>query len=133
MGGLGKTQLAVEFAWRFGHHFQGVHWLDLRDPGALDAAIALCGTKMGYTQVDQRELIASTMKAWTEDGPRLLILDNFEEVTRANEVLARFQHPSLRILVTSRRGDFPKAAGLRVQRLGVFSEEEGADFLEKTP
>ena len=72
------------------------------------------------------------MKAWTVDGPRLLILDNFEDVTQVNEVLARFQHPSLRILVTSRRGDFPRSSGLRVQKLGVFSEDESADFLEKT-
>lgn len=132
MGGIGKTQLAAEFAWRYCHRFKGVHWLDLRDTQGLDGAIALCGTKMGYTQVDQRELIASTLKSWIEDGPRLLILDNFEEVAQANDVLVRFQHPSLRLLVTSRRKDFPKSAGLRVQQLGLFSEAESLDFLDKT-
>jgi tetratricopeptide (TPR) repeat protein len=132
MGGLGKTQLAVEFAFRYGHRFKGVHWLDLRDPQGLDAAIALCGTKMGYTQVDQRELIASTMKTWIEDGPRLLILDNFEDVAHTNQVLVRFHYPSIRLLVTSRRKDFHKSTGLQVQKLGVFSEEESTDFIEKT-
>ena len=47
MGGLGKTQLAVEFAWRYGKYFQGVHWLNLADPTTLDSEIALCGGKMG--------------------------------------------------------------------------------------
>ena len=47
MGGIGKTQLAVEFAYRYGHCFKGVHWLDLRDPDSLDASIALCGIHMG--------------------------------------------------------------------------------------
>jgi tetratricopeptide (TPR) repeat protein len=132
MGGIGKTQLAVEFAYRYGPRFKGVHWLDLRDVTALDGAIALCGVKMGYTHADQRELVAATMKHWVEDGPRLLILDNFEDVAQSNEVLAGFQHPSLRLLVTSRRKDFPRATGLRVQELGVFSEPESLDFLEKT-
>jgi tetratricopeptide (TPR) repeat protein len=131
MGGLGKTQLAVEFAHRYGGRFKGVHWLDLREPQALDGAIALCGTKMGYTQVNQPELIASTLKTWIEDGPRLLILDNFENVREANDVLARFQHSSLRILITSRRKDFPKTSGLQVQELGLFSEAESLDFLKK--
>jgi tetratricopeptide (TPR) repeat protein len=132
MGGIGKTQLAVEFAYRYGHRFRGVHWLDLRDVTGLEGAIALCGVKMGYTHADQREMVAATMKHWAEDGPRLLILDNFEEVAQSNEVLAHFQHPSLRLLVTSRRRDFARSSGLRVQELGVFSEPESLDFLEKT-
>ena len=131
MGGIGKTQLAVEFAWRYGHRFKGVHWLDLRDVLGLEAAIARCGTKMGYTQVDQRELVAATLKTWVEDGPRLLILDNFEEVAQANDVFVQFQHPSLRLLVTSRRKDFPGSTGLRVQQLGLFSEAESLQFLGK--
>jgi tetratricopeptide (TPR) repeat protein len=132
MGGIGKTQLAVEFAYRYGYRFKGVHWLDLRDVAALEGAIARCGTKMGYTHADQRELVAATMNTWVEDGPRLLILDNFEEVAQSNDVLAQFQHPSLRLLVTSRRKDFPRSSGLRVQELGVFSDAESLDFLEKT-
>ena len=132
MGGIGKTQLAVEFAYRYGHRFKGVHWLDLRDVSGLDGAIALCGTKMGYTHTDQRELLAATRKTWVEDGPRLLILDNFEEVAQANDVLARFHYPSLRLLVTSRRRDFARFTGMRVQPLGVFSEAESLDFLDKT-
>jgi hypothetical protein len=132
MGGIGKTQLAAEFAHRYGDRFKGVHWLDLRDVSGLDGAIALCGTKMGYTMLDQRELIAATLKTWVEDGPRLLILDNFEDVAQVNTVLARFHYPSIRILVTSRRKDFPKAAGLRLQPLGVFSEAESLDFLGKS-
>jgi tetratricopeptide (TPR) repeat protein len=132
MGGLGKTQLAVEFAHRYGDHFKGVHWLDLRDVQALDSSIALCGTKMGYTQIDQSELVAVTMKAWEKDGPRLLILDNFEDMAQSINVLARFSHPSLKLLVTSRRKDFDKSIGLRVRELELFTKEESLEFLGKT-
>ena len=132
MGGIGKTQLAVEFAWRYGYRFQGVHWLDLRDAQALDGAIALCGIHMGYAHANQREQVAATLQTWIADGPRLLILDNFEEITQSIDVLVRFQHLSMRLLVTSRRKDFPKSVGLHVQELGLFSESESLDFLEKT-
>jgi len=47
MGGIGKTQLAVEFAYRYGHHFDGVHWLNLANPEALDSEIANCGRAIG--------------------------------------------------------------------------------------
>ncbi len=134
MGGLGKTQLAVEFAYRYGQHFKGVHWLDLRDPSALESQIALCGSKMALQPWPdkQPEQVALTLHEWQTNGPRLLILDNFEEVTKANEVLACFQHPSLRLLVTSRRSDFPKSTGLQIQKLDTFTKQESLDFIAKT-
>ncbi len=33
MGGVGKTQLAVEFAYRFSYAFEHVFWMDATDPG----------------------------------------------------------------------------------------------------
>jgi tetratricopeptide (TPR) repeat protein len=132
MGGIGKTQLAVEFGFRYGQRFKGVHWLDLSDSQAVDGAIGLCGTKMGYSYNDQNEQVAATLQSWVTDGPRLIILDNFEDVTHCNDVLSRFQHPSLRLLVTSRRKDFPRSSGLHPRGLGPFSDEESVLFLEKT-
>ncbi|MBN1449592.1 MAG: tetratricopeptide repeat protein, partial [Anaerolineales bacterium] len=132
MGGIGKTQLAVEFAYRYGHAFKGVHWLDLRDPETLDASIALCGTHMGLAYDKQPEQVAYTLKTWQTDGPRLLILDNFEDVTKTGNVLSRFHHPSLRLLITSRRKDFPKSAGLQTQELDIFNETESLEFLGRT-
>ncbi|MGB7876029.1 MAG: hypothetical protein WBL25_16730 [Anaerolineales bacterium] len=132
MGGIGKTQLAVEFAYRYGHRFKGVHWLDLRDPDALDASISLCGSHMGLAYNDQREQVANTLHIWQADGPRLLILDNFEDVTKTGTVLSHFQHPTMRLLITSRRKDFPRSAGLQTQQLDTFSEIESLIFLERT-
>ena len=74
---------------------------------------------------------ALTLNTWKSNGPRLLILDNFEEVGLANEVLANFQHPNLRILLTSRRGDWPASLGLQFLGLEVFSPEESLKFLRE--
>jgi hypothetical protein len=135
MGGIGKTQLAVEFAYRYGHHFKGVHWLNLRDPEELEEVIAICGAHMGIDIESKSSLSAAsaaTEHLWKVDGPRLLILDNFEDVTKTGTVLSRFQHPALRLLITSRRKDFPKSVDLQIQELGIFNEEESLEFLSRT-
>ena len=132
-GGVGKTQLAVEFAYRYGHTFKGVHWLDLRDPSQFETEIAKNGEKM-FIQPWPDELPSQTtftLNTWKSNGPRLLILDNFEEVGLANEVLANFQHPNLRILLTSRRWDWPASLGLQSLGLEVFSPEESLKFLRE--
>lgn len=44
MGGLGKTQLASEFAQRYGQYFvDGVFWLSFADPAAVPPEIAARG------------------------------------------------------------------------------------------
>ncbi|MGA7194749.1 MAG: toll/interleukin-1 receptor domain-containing protein, partial [Anaerolineales bacterium] len=130
MGGIGKTQLAVEFAYRYGYQFAGVHWLNLVNPESLDAEIAACGRAIGLTCDDQREQVAETMKLWQGGGLRLLILDNFEEVNEANNALARLQGAQMRLLITSRRRDWSKELGLQLLPLNLFSETESLEFLK---
>jgi hypothetical protein len=134
MGGLGKTQLAVEFAYRYGNQFQGVHWLNLADPTTLDSEIAACGQKMGLDNwpEDQPSQVALTEFTWKSQGPRLLILDNFEDVANANNILPRFRHSSIRILVTSRRSDWLPTTGLNPILLELFSPTESLDFLKRS-
>jgi hypothetical protein len=44
LGGQGKTQLTVEFAYRDGRWFKGgVFWVNCADPTAIPEAIAACG------------------------------------------------------------------------------------------
>jgi tetratricopeptide (TPR) repeat protein len=132
MGGIGKTQLAVEFAYRYGYQFAGVHWLNLANPESLDAEIANCGRSMGLTYDDQREQVANTMKLWQSGGLRLLILDNFEALDKSSEALARLQGAQMRILITSRRDDWPRELGLQRLPLKSFSEKESLEFLERS-
>jgi hypothetical protein len=45
IGGVGKTQLAVEFCYRYGRYFHGIHWINARDSN-IDLEIATCGQEM---------------------------------------------------------------------------------------
>ena len=59
-GGQGKTQLAVEFCYRFGRFTHGVHWLDATQP--VESQIAECGEAMklpGWESLKLPELRSS--------------------------------------------------------------------------
>lgn len=131
MGGLGKTQLAVEFAYRHGYQFKGVHWLDLREPDALTSQIALLGSKMRLPNFPPTlpEQAAATLHEWKTNGPRLLILDNFEDLEAANHVLGTLRHTNLKVLITSRRTDWAQGLGLKRLPLDEFSATESLAFL----
>jgi hypothetical protein len=63
MGGVGKTQLACEFAYRYGRYFAGgVFWLGCADPAAIPAEIATCGRGLnlqpGFTGLPLEEQVA---------------------------------------------------------------------------
>ena len=133
MGGIGKTQLAVEFAYRYGRNFKGVHWLNAADPDILKSEIALCGKEMGLLPwpETQAEQVALTVQVWKQTGPRLIVLDDFETITAARDWLHVFNHPNLRILILSRRTDWPLDLGLNSLPLEMFDETEGLNFLRQ--
>ncbi len=133
MGGVGKTQLAVEFAYRYGYRLAGVHWLDLSDPRQLDEQIARNGLQMGIDPWPeaQPEQVAATLRAWRAGGPRLLILDNYEEPDSASAVLGRLHGAELRLLITTRSKNWHPGLGLKTLVLDEFSPAESLTFLRR--
>lgn len=105
MGGVGKTQLAVEFCYRYGRYFHGVHWMDPTSvrsgeeesvqslKSKVEGEIAACGAQMLLPDwpEERPEQVRLTLAAWRESGPRLVVLDNLEEVEGAREVLKLLQ------------------------------------------
>ena len=109
LGGIGKTQLAAEYAHRYGARYPGgVFWLNMEDPEAIGAQVAACGGPGGLnlspfpeTLPDQ---VARVRQEWQARRPRLLIFDN----TEGPQVVADW-HPTTggcRVLITSRRQDW---------------------------
>ena len=132
MGGIGKTQLAVEFCYRYGHFFRGVHWLNAAEPAGIEAEVAACGRDMGVEPWPdkQPEQVALTLRAWAGSGPRLVVLDNLEGVAAAEAWLARLATGgTVRVLITARRSRWPAELGLRPLRVPLFSVEESRAYL----
>ncbi|OCL00351.1 uncharacterized protein K441DRAFT_99752 [Cenococcum geophilum 1.58] len=62
LGGIGKTQLAVEFARRHHRRFSSVFWLDGRSEDSLKRSIASCASKIPQIQIPE------TSRAYSADG-----------------------------------------------------------------
>ncbi|MBP6786322.1 MAG: tetratricopeptide repeat protein, partial [Candidatus Promineofilum sp.] len=131
IGGVGKSHLAVEFAYRYGRFFHGVHWVSAENPEAIDSAVATCGMRMGlhpaFGGLALAEQVALTERAWAGPEARLIILDNCEQ-----EGLLGAWRPKggrARVLVTSRRERWDSPAA-RVRLLGPMSRPEGVRLLQ---
>jgi tetratricopeptide (TPR) repeat protein len=136
LGGIGKTQLAVEFVHRYGQYFAGgVFWLSFADPKAIPAEVAACGERggldlpSGFSTLPLDDQVRLVLSAWQSPLPRLLVFDNCEE----EKLLARWRppHGGCRVLVTSRRGSWDAALGVQALQLGVLSRAESVALLRK--
>jgi tetratricopeptide (TPR) repeat protein len=104
IGGVGKTQTAIEWVHRYGQFFAGgVFWLDFSDPEVARLSIATAGTSYGwegYEALDLEIRLARVQRQWNEPIPTLLIFDNCDDATLADHYLP--VGSGARVLLTSR-------------------------------
>lgn len=133
-GGIGKTQVAVEFAHRYGQYFVGgVFWINCSDRDTIAAQVAECGGPGRldlHPQFDQLLLpdrVALVRQAWAEAYPRLIILDNCE----SEETFAAWRPTTggARVLLTSRRSRWSAGLGVAVQTLEVLDRADSRKLL----
>jgi tetratricopeptide (TPR) repeat protein len=129
IGGVGKSQLAVEFCYRYGRFFQGVHWIQANLN--ISAEVAECGLAMGLPGWPDKlpEQVAATIRAWQEGGRRLIVLDNAERLEPLQEWMPKLQ--SCRLLITSRRDNWPVDLGLQTKRLDELTRTQSIELLRK--
>jgi hypothetical protein len=122
MGGVGKTQLAIEYAHRYGHLYQGgVFWLNFAGEEDPINEVARCGGPEGmdidgWKEMKAPEQASRVQKAWEEcERASLLIFDNAEDPGAVEKWRPKSGHCS--VLITCRRGDWPPEMG--VTPLGI--------------
>jgi tetratricopeptide (TPR) repeat protein len=137
-GGVGKTTLAVEYAYRQRMLFDTVWWIRAEEPATLVGDYANLGVRCRVAESgesDQR-LAAMAVRRWLEDHDRwLLILDNAEAPDAKLGLEAPLDHlvgllPQVvqgQVLVTTRNTRWEEHAA--VAELEVFSPAEAVRFL----
>jgi tetratricopeptide (TPR) repeat protein len=135
LGGIGKTQLAMEYAWRHGRHYRAVLFVLADSPDGLNSGLA------GLARADllnlperddpsESEVVAAVLRWLRYNSGWLLILDNVD-TKEALLAVTRFL-PALtegRVLITSRRRDWPP--GVQRQPIDVIPLPAATDFLLK--
>ncbi|MFL5333032.1 MAG: TIR domain-containing protein, partial [Geminicoccaceae bacterium] len=132
LGGMGKTQLACEFAYRYGRFFEGgVFWLGCADPAAIPAEIAAGGRGLDlhpdFTGLPLDGQVALVAQTWHSELPRLLIFDNCEDEAVLESWVPR--GGGCRVLVTTRRGTWRPELGVQAIALGILTRTESVELL----
>jgi tetratricopeptide (TPR) repeat protein len=132
LGGVGKTQLAIEYAWKYLGDYDAVLWVKADSLEALDGGLlAELASLLGLPEAAKPEQIMQTQAilGWLHGHERwLLIADNADTELAARAVRDRFS-PNLRgaILVTSRLRRWPVT--MPDLPLNVLSEEDAIRYL----
>jgi hypothetical protein len=134
LGGIGKTQLAVEFCYRYGKFFKGVHWISASNPDAFLSEIAACGAEMDIQPwpEDIQAQVVLTLNEWRRFGPRLVVLDGLDDEITGQKMIEKISEGGdVRILITTRRRLWPPELVNSTISLGVFSRYESIALLRK--
>ncbi len=129
LGGIGKTQIAVEYAYRSADYYQAMLWATASSRDALIADFVMLADLLGLPEKEEQDqnIVVRAVKLWlaTTQTSWLLILDNVDDL----EMIAEFL-PAQGIgdvLMTTRLQALGALAhGIEVEKMG---RDEGVMFL----
>jgi len=128
LGGIGKTQTAVEYAYRFHQDYQVVLWAHAENIESLTSSFITFATLLNLPElkVQDQTITVNAVKGWLQTHSGwLLILDNADDLA----LIPTFLPPSLggHLLLTTRASTVGHLAS-RIE-LNTLSPEQGALFL----
>jgi hypothetical protein len=128
LGGIGKTQLAVEYAHRYAADYDLVWWIPAEETIAIRGRLTALGRRLGLpARSSLEEEVAALFDELVQRDRWLLVYDNAE----APATLEGYRPPagSGHVLVTSRN---PAWGGIAAAvRMDVLSRAESVAFLEQ--
>src|SRR5271157_2555933 len=136
MGGIGKTQLAVEYSYRqheAGTYPDGIFWINAAEP--LDQGFARLARDLGLAKIDQAldQQVRSVFDALGRWKKALLVLDNLEDPGILNRPIVSGCIPAglaCRLLFTTRRRDL---GGFTPVEVTVLPEDSALQLLLRHP
>ena len=88
LGGIGKTQLAIEYAYRFQEEYQYIFWLRAEELLASDFAAIATTLDLPIKHDENQNIAVATVKRWLQTHENwLLVLDNVVDVENARGFL----------------------------------------------
>jgi tetratricopeptide (TPR) repeat protein len=130
LGGIGKTQLAVEFVYRNRHRYEIVWWIEAEQTATLEAGYRALGSAVGVPGLDGQnaETVRELVRSWLEtNGEWLLVFDNARSAEEVREFLPR--SAAGHVLITSRSSHWGELAN--ELSLAVLPRDESAALLAK--
>lgn len=130
LGGVGKTQLALEYSYRCAPDYILVWWVRAEEPAKLAADYAGLAMELNLKEKEEKDqkLIVAAVKRWFQQNRNwLLVFDNAREQCEVRDYIP--QGATGHVIVTSRN---PNWAGLASPlAVPVLKRTESVDFLLK--
>lgn len=129
-GGIGKSQLAIEYAYRYKRDYSIVWWIRSEESAILSMDYNFLASELNLPEANDpnQKRVVQAIRSWFEIHQNwLLIFDNAREFPTLDEYIPRFN--TGHILITSQNTDW-KGIG-RVFEISVFDLETSIEFLLK--
>ncbi|WP_433361187.1 FxSxx-COOH system tetratricopeptide repeat protein [Streptosporangium sp. CA-115845] len=131
-GGVGKTHVAIEYAYRFRHEYDLVWWIPADQPMLVRSSLAALAPHLGVPSsaaMGVEDASAAVLDALRRGDPYsrwLLIFDNAEQPEDINDIIPR--GPG-HVLITSR--NYAWQSVVDTVPVDVFSRAESIEFLTR--
>lgn len=128
LGGIGKTQSAVEYAYRYRNEYHAIFWVRAASLETLAAdyiAIARLLSLSAQDDQDQMHIVMMTKRWLEQHGNWLLVLDNADTLSLLSDFLPESGHGHL-LLTTRAQATGKIAVNLPVEKMDV---SEGIQLL----
>ncbi|MCA2939128.1 MAG: tetratricopeptide repeat protein [Microcystis sp. M113S1] len=130
MGGSGKTELALQYAWQHkGDYPAGICWINVlnSDPGL--AILFFAREYLGLNIPNQGTLSERVRYCWQNwpEGNALIIFDDVRDYDQIKSYLPPVKESRFRVLITTRKEYL--SATIATFRVEVLKEEDALDLL----
>lgn len=128
LGGIGKTQIALEYAYRYAQEYSAVFWIDMETHESCVSSLEAISRCLGLPEqleAAQDTPLATSTRWLSNHRNWLLILDNLEDLTLLKQILSGLRQGT--ILITTRL----QALGMLAHSIEIelLTQDEGAQFL----
>ena len=129
MPGVGKTQIALQFARSHKGVYQPIYWAVAASRDTLAAGYAAIAWRLDLPEKSQKDqtLVNNGVRRWLREHEGwLLILDNADDLEAVQALLPPSDHRGHLLLTTRESAFFPEAEPVPIEQM---PEDDGATFL----
>ncbi|MFE5796890.1 FxSxx-COOH system tetratricopeptide repeat protein [Streptomyces sp. NPDC056503] len=131
MGGVGKSQIAIEYVYRYAHDYDVVWWIPSEQPTMILTALTELAQRMGLNVSNEaNQAVPAVREALRRGAPYdrwLLVFDNAENVEAVRPYFPT--GGTGKILITSRNQEWDRVA--RTLSVDIFTREESKALLRR--
>ena len=129
LGGIGKTQIALEYAYRYSDEYDWIWWVSAETDTTVLSAYREFAEKMNLInkEQDDAEYIIESVLNWLDSNSKwLIVFDNIDYVSVDTPWWPKNNREN--ILITTRNTKIPMGKAVPI---AVFEPEEAVSFLSK--